>query len=507
VTSHDGSSVLEVTRSLVGHGGFEVPPDLGKLGRGGRYYSKYGIGQSLAAVPLYLVGVAVGQIAATRGMPPSLVEEAAASFLNAFVTAATAVVVFLFAHRLGARTRLAVGCALIYGLGTLAFPYAQSFYSEPLSGLLLLLSALCLLRLEPGSERGNPITAGLLAGMFLGLALLTRFTAGASAAVLVLAVLLRHGWRSGALRRSIGATLACIVPVLCACVVIALYDELRFGAADKTGYSGGEVGLSPRYLLNGLYVLLLSPGSSFLLYSPILVLGAIGFPHLIAQRPFAGWMLLGVAAAHVLLFAMRNYPDNPSTYGPRYLVPAIPFCVLPLAVELPCWTGRARTLAAGALIGTSCLVQWPAVIVHPSRNTFQLIAADPEHYYWRMIRRPADSHFFTLWEDVREVVHNAVYDSGQLRAMARRQMAEPAPARNLDARSVLGVRVNLNAPNVWWLTSYYAGVPAALIGGGVVLLIAVAIVSFALLARELRTDAVPVPAPSDAGRDAAAHHA
>jgi hypothetical protein len=59
---------------------------------------------------------------------------------NSFVTAHTALLLALTARRLGYRPRTGVLLGLLFGLGTIAWPYAKQFFGEPLSAFSLLLA-------------------------------------------------------------------------------------------------------------------------------------------------------------------------------------------------------------------------------------------------------------------------------------------------------------------------------------------------------------------------------
>ncbi len=64
----------------------------------------------------------------------------AAHFANMPVTALTATVLAGYLRRLGFRPTTAVGVALAYGLGTLAFPYSRLLFGEPVVALGLVVS-------------------------------------------------------------------------------------------------------------------------------------------------------------------------------------------------------------------------------------------------------------------------------------------------------------------------------------------------------------------------------
>jgi hypothetical protein len=107
----DGRSMLQVTSSMVERGDVTTSPGYGVPGRYGHSYSKYGPGQSVAALPLYLAGRALEPLVAPYYRPelPLML----ASFLPALVTAITAVLLVLTACELGATPRGAVVLGLI----------------------------------------------------------------------------------------------------------------------------------------------------------------------------------------------------------------------------------------------------------------------------------------------------------------------------------------------------------------------------------------------------------
>lgn len=113
IANTDGETVYLVTRGIVEDKDVAIAPGLiqkvnGKVGKDGRIYSQYGIGQSLCAVPLYIAG----RIAA-RGINEShrefVIRFAVASF-NVFITALWCVAVFLLAALFydSVRTRLII---------------------------------------------------------------------------------------------------------------------------------------------------------------------------------------------------------------------------------------------------------------------------------------------------------------------------------------------------------------------------------------------------------------
>lgn len=168
--SVDEETLFRATESIVERRTLALPGDawglvLSEQGADGPAYSQYAPGQPVAAIPLYLVG----RVIAPRFPPdrqPAILRGAVVA-LGAFVTAATVALLYLLAGALGYRERVAVGLAALYGLATLAWPYARTFYAEPLTALGPLAAFYALRR---GTEAGGVswlVAGGLAAGAAL----------------------------------------------------------------------------------------------------------------------------------------------------------------------------------------------------------------------------------------------------------------------------------------------------------------------------------------------------
>ncbi len=163
--------MLLVTDSLVRKGWFDVDQHLTitdatislpaeRSGPDGHNYLKFGLPTSLAAVPLYLIGMSVPDLGAVQ----------TAFALNAFITAITGALIVAIAIRLGYELIVAAASGLVFGLVTMAGVYGRFFGSEQLVGLVLLLALWGLLRFR---QRKHWLAAAWT-GYALGLAVATR---------------------------------------------------------------------------------------------------------------------------------------------------------------------------------------------------------------------------------------------------------------------------------------------------------------------------------------------
>ncbi|MFN2226687.1 MAG: hypothetical protein ACK2UY_10275, partial [Anaerolineae bacterium] len=140
--SSDEMAMLAATDSLARRGAWDVEllrwmgQQQGSFGPDGHLYSRKGIGMTLAALPHYWLALQAGGVGNVQ----------AGMLTNAALTAITGVLVFLALRRLGYGQAASLLSALAYGLGTMAWPYARYFFSEPLASLGLMAAFYFLLR-------------------------------------------------------------------------------------------------------------------------------------------------------------------------------------------------------------------------------------------------------------------------------------------------------------------------------------------------------------------------
>ena len=382
--STDHVAVYLTTQSMVEHHSLAIKPIARAVqGRGGAYYGRYGLLQSVVSIPLYLIGSGVDHVASpsTRAMfaGPNIGDWGGTvpiffvSLLNAFITPLTCLLVFLFTLRLGLGLRTAYIVMFLFGFSTLAWTYAHDYFQHPLEALLLLLT---IYMLFVNRERLSMTTA-VAAGVPLGMAILARLNIALIVPVITVYVFfLASGWDGhsdsdvelgGGLISRLAARIHrpfegipiadwwsitavrsvigfLIFPTLSFVSYLAL-NYYRFGTVRDPAVNNIVHGSLD--ILVGLYGNLLSPGRSVFLYSPPLILALIAFGQFYRRFRAEALLIAGISLTYLLLYSIPLDWDGGWSWGPRYLLAVVPLLMLPLGFFL---TSRTRIVIA-ALVG------------------------------------------------------------------------------------------------------------------------------------------------------------
>ena len=113
------------------------------------------------------------------------------------------------------------------------------------------------------------------------------------------------------------------------------YNWLRFGNIFNFGIGGSPFESST--LFSGISGLLFSPGYGLLWYCPVVFLAVLGFREAIRTHLLEALAIVGVLAAFLILHSALPYWFAAWSWGPRYLVPAIPGLCALAALVRPQW--------------------------------------------------------------------------------------------------------------------------------------------------------------------------
>jgi hypothetical protein len=383
-------SPYQTTRSLWEHGDMTV----GWIndtyhGRGGNVYSQFSPGIQFATLPLYGLGKIVHKELSRTGdtkwtsalAGPSLGEEPRrwggdieiffVDLFNAFVTALLCAVFFVFSVRLGTAPKWALIATSMLGLTTHVVVFSTGLLQHPSECLLLLLTFYLLFRDADKPDRRLRLWAGAVAGIMI------LFRMQSVIAIPFLGAyhlwgLWRHTPEGNEGKRWLLAVQRAVPTILCMIPGIALHlvvNYIRFESI--TGVYNNEGFGTP--LWKGLYGLLLSPGMSIFVYTPLLLLTPLTLPNFFKNHRAEALLVLSLTLAYLVFFGRYTKWHGSDINGPRYMVPLVPLLLLPLGGWME-RIGRRAWIAVAPL----ALIGFWVQLVHVSTNMWYVFAK--EHY-------------------------------------------------------------------------------------------------------------------------------
>lgn len=324
----------------------------------GQNYSALAPGAAFLALPFTGAGFAIAGHYTAYG-PVLLLSEtfvALTGALSAYLVYALASLYF--------RRSTAMLLGFAFSFSTILWPMATYFFQSDPSAMFVLLSAYLGVR-AVRHEGAAPVLVAL-SGLAAGLAFTVDYVNGVLLPIVVAFLLVgkRGSWASGA--RSAGAFAIGALPGLAA---IGFYNYAIFGnpfVGTEQSYLGvssvlGSFTTSPAY---GLALDLVSLSRGMLIYTPFLVLGIIGYMEALRRGPsrLEMWFFFALFLAILVPYSMWYDPFGGLSFGPRFLVAAIPFLLLPAGFAFEQSTGWKRALVYAAYVAGVVMNGMAAVV-------------------------------------------------------------------------------------------------------------------------------------------------
>lgn len=259
-----------------------------------------------------------------------------ALLFNPFCTAITAALVYAIGRRLGYSSRGATVAALAYGLASLAWPYTRSLYREPLVGLGWATGLYGLVAWRYG---GRPVW-GLVAGMALVFTLAVKVTALVGLPFILLAALARSDNR----QRLVKVLILLLVILAGAGALVQILAVSRFGSAwnwQRVLDWHWQTGLLR------IYGQLFSPGKGLVFYAPAVLLVGPGLAFTWRRHRAVSLAIAMTLLALAAAYSSYRVWYGGQSWGPRFLVPALPLLMVPIAAL---WDGRPGRLDRGVCL-------------------------------------------------------------------------------------------------------------------------------------------------------------
>jgi hypothetical protein len=372
IQSSDGLAMFATAESIVRRGEIDSNQLLwmdiqqGHFGPDGELYVRKGVGTILLALPLVWLA----------RLWPAIGLVQTALLLNPILTAWTGALLYRSGQRLGWNRTTSVATALIFGLATLAWPYTQEFFSDPVCAFGLYGAFHALISYSQTQRKRYLLAGGIgwsvaylartinlvtLPLYLIALGYILWRNTGTDAGRLPLAArlgrLARAHWRP---------VVSFLMPVVLAGLFSLWWNWARYGNVWDSGYEESERFSAIWWF--GVTGLLAGPARGLLWYSPALLLalpGAVWFWR--KARP-EFYFCVAITLLYVLLYGKWYMWHGGYSWGPRFLVPIVPFVTL---LAGPAWNalvqerrfGLIGQMAAVFLVILSAGVQWLGMLV------------------------------------------------------------------------------------------------------------------------------------------------
>jgi|JI6StandDraft_1071083.scaffolds.fasta_scaffold00806_6 hypothetical protein len=319
---------LTQTRIILDDNKFGLPDDVGEdshgnisINKGGKRYMVYNPGQTIIFIPIYYIA----NLVSTDEANAYYISAFCVSFLNYMVHALCAFILFKIAILLGAVKKQAYLVSIFFGLTSYSFVFAQSTYEHHFEMFFILLSVYFALKKDTNH-------AGLLSGLVLSLGLVFRTTS----ILAVPAILL--------LQKNNNERLKVLMSLTIGVSFVLLYNYYRFGNPLETGYSLAwslaHSDKSDFWSFSGFpeafFGFLFSPGKGIVFFSTTVVIALFGIKKFWERHRLIFYAILLISATYLIVFSL-NFAWHGSiwSYGPRYILPIIPFLYLPIIYLKP----------------------------------------------------------------------------------------------------------------------------------------------------------------------------
>ena len=305
----------------------------------GNYYMANAPGAAFISLPFAIIGfILTGQFTPYGSV--LLLTEVPVAFANAVA----AYMVFKIGN-LYFDKRVSSFLAFSYAFSTISWPFATFLYQSDFSALFDLIAVYFALRIgrltsrEDFSQKPSRLdrtTMCLLCGLALSCGITVDYVNAALVPIIGAYIALKKSPDTPMINRErmISFTAFLVESIGLTLLLLGLYNYTSFGnpfvSSEQLYLNGSSLLGSFTYpLYKGLFLNLFTPLRGLFFFSPVLILGVLGFWKMKSKNFAEGILLLVVFLGILVPYSAWYDVTAGLSYGPRFLVASIPFLLIP----------------------------------------------------------------------------------------------------------------------------------------------------------------------------------
>lgn len=193
---------------------------------------------------------------------------------------------------------------------------------------------------------------------------------------------------------------------------------------------------------------MLSPYKGLILYVPLTIIAFLSWPRFYRQWPAEALLCGGVVLVYLIVHAAYTDWPGGGNWGPRFLVPALPFLLFALPFG---WTRSPRWTAATVILCmASLLVQLPAIYVSYARY-YPIVGTWDDRALLRITdHHPLLTPIVEQWRSVPVVTAHLRYGLPSASSDLTQKITGQAVS-TLPPHEVLRRSVTVNVPDFWFV--------------------------------------------------------
>lgn len=257
-------------------------------------------------------------------------------FTSPLFTALTVVLVYCTVKYFTEKESHRLGVTLAYSLATLAFPNALVLVSSPAGTFFVFLAFYLILK----AKQENSTKHLFVSGFALGFAVVCEYP------ILIISLMvLVYALYATNLKRVVSIILPAFIVGLSP---LLLYNYIIFDTPSNLTlqYNDPEIwgmatdrelryyGFIPSLNLPVLLHLTLFPYRGLFFYHPLLLLSIVGLFYMYNKNKSETALILLILTSFIILYSSRRIWHGGAIFGIRYMLPTIPFLMIPLAYAL-----------------------------------------------------------------------------------------------------------------------------------------------------------------------------